>query len=155
MNPQTPFEWLQGYCERIGIPFRNIHSSRHLHASLLIFEGVDVVAVSADMGHSVVGTTQIYIPIMFQEARARNCDAISNALSFTNEVKVKEEKHSRTAQRAPAKMRTSRKKNSSDKFSGHKTTAGRKPCRYIEHSQEVVESGYFQNKMADKWLRRF
>ena len=94
MNPQTPFEWLQGYCERIGIPFRNIHSLRHLHASLLIFEGVDVVAVSADMGHSVVGTTLNLYSHMFQEARARNCDAISNALSFTNEVKVKEEKHS-------------------------------------------------------------
>ncbi len=57
MNPQTPFEWLKGYCERIGVPFKNIHSLRHLHASLLIFEGVDVVAVSSDMGHSVVGTT--------------------------------------------------------------------------------------------------
>ena len=94
MNPQPPFEWLQGYCERIGIPFRNIHSLRHLHASLLIFEGVDVVAVSADMGHSVVGTTLNLYSHMFQEARARNCDAISNALSFTNEVKAKEEKHS-------------------------------------------------------------
>lgn len=57
MNPQTPFEWLKGYCGRIGVPFKNIHSLRHLHASLLIFEGVDVVAVSSDMGHSVVGTT--------------------------------------------------------------------------------------------------
>ncbi len=49
MNPQTPFEWLKGYCERIGVPFKNIHSLRHLHASLLIFEVVDVVAVSSDM----------------------------------------------------------------------------------------------------------
>ena len=92
MNPQTPFEWLQGYCERIGIPFRNIHSLRHLHASLLIFEGVDVVAVSEDMGHSVVGTTLNLYSHMFQEAKARNCDAISNALSFTNEVNTEEEK---------------------------------------------------------------
>lgn len=92
MNPQTPFEWLKGYCERIGIPFRNIHSLRHLHASLLIFEGVDVVAVSEDMGHSVVGTTLSLYSHMFQEAKARNCDAISNALSFTNEVNTEEEK---------------------------------------------------------------
>lgn len=92
MNPQTPFEWLKGYCERIGIPFRNIHSLRHLHASLLIFEGVDVVAVSEDMGHSVVGTTLNLYSHMFQEAKARNCDAISNALSFTNEVNTEEEK---------------------------------------------------------------
>ena len=86
MNPQTPFEWLKGYCERIGVPFKNIHSLRHLHASLLIFEGVDVVAVSADMGHSVVGTTLNLYSHMFQEAKARNCDAISNALSFTNDI---------------------------------------------------------------------
>ncbi len=85
MNPQTPFEWLKGYCKRIGVQFHNIHSLRHLHASLLIFEGVDVVAVSADMGHSVVGTTLNLYSHMFQEARARNCDAISNALSFTND----------------------------------------------------------------------
>ena len=92
MNPQTPFEWLKGYCERIGISFRNIHSLRHLHASLLIFEGVDVVAVSEDMGHSVVGTTLNLYSHMFQEAKARNCDAISNALSFTNEANTEEEK---------------------------------------------------------------
>lgn len=92
MNPQTPFEWLKGYCERIGIPFRNIHSLRHLHASLLIFEGVDVVAVSEDMGHSVVGTTLNLYSHMFQEAKARNCDAISNALSFTNGANTEEEK---------------------------------------------------------------
>lgn len=92
MNPQTPFEWLKVYCERIGIPFRNIHSLRHLHASLLIFEGVDVVAVSEDMGHSVVGTTLNLYSHMFQEAKARNCDAISNALSFTNEANTEEEK---------------------------------------------------------------
>lgn len=92
MNPQTPFEWLKGYCERIGIPFRNIHSLRHLHASLLIFEGVDVVAVSEDMGHSVVGTTLNLYSHMFQEAKARNCDAISNALSFTNKANTEEEK---------------------------------------------------------------
>lgn len=92
MNPQTPFEWLKGYCEQIGIPFRNIHSLRHLHASLLIFEGVDVVAVSEDMGHSVVGTTLNLYSHMFQEAKARNCDAISNALSFTNEANTEEEK---------------------------------------------------------------
>jgi site-specific recombinase XerD len=91
MNPQTPFEWLKGYCERIGVHFKNIHSLRHLHASLLIFEGVDVVAVSADMGHSVVGTTLNLYSHMFQEAKARNCDAISNALSFTNDIGTEEE----------------------------------------------------------------
>lgn len=82
MNPQTPYEWLHDYCDKLGVPFKNIHSLRHLHASLLIFEGVDVVAVSADMGHSVVGTTLNLYSHMFNEARAKNCEAITNALSF-------------------------------------------------------------------------
>ena len=89
MNPQTPFEWLQGYCERINIPFKNIHSLRHLHASLLIFQGVDVVAVSSDMGHSEISTTLNMYSHMFQEARARNCEAISTALEFTRKPREK------------------------------------------------------------------
>lgn len=91
MNPQTPFEWLQGYCERIGVPFKNIHSLRHLHASLLIFQGVDVVAVSSDMGHSEISTTLNMYSHMFQEARARNCEAISTALEFTRKPREQPE----------------------------------------------------------------
>lgn len=94
MNNNTPYFWLKEFCEENNFRFCDIHSLRHFYASALINEGVDVVAVSADMGHSVVGTTLNLYSHMFQEARARNCDAISNALSFTNEVKVKEEKHS-------------------------------------------------------------
>ena len=85
MNPQTPYGWFREFCKHNGFRFCDIHSLRHLHASLLIFEGVDVVAVSADMGHSIVGTTLNLYSHMFQEARTRNCDAITNALSFNNE----------------------------------------------------------------------
>ena len=85
MNPQTPYGWFREFCKHNDFRFCDIHSLRHLHASLLIFEGVDVVAVSADMGHSIVGTTLNLYSHMFQEARTRNCDAITNALSFNNE----------------------------------------------------------------------
>ena len=44
--------------------------------------------MSADMGHSIVGTTLNLYSHMFQEARTRNCDAITNALSFNNEPTV-------------------------------------------------------------------
>ncbi|MBP5362525.1 MAG: tyrosine-type recombinase/integrase [Ruminococcus sp.] len=85
MNPQTPYGWFKEFCKHNAFRFFDIHSLWHLHASLLIFEGVDVVAVSAAMGHSIVGTTLNLYSHMFQEARVRNCDAISNALSFNNE----------------------------------------------------------------------
>ncbi len=90
MNPQTPYGWFREFCKNNGFRFCDIHSLRHLHASLLIFEGVDVVAVSADMGHSVVGTTLNLYSHMFQEARVRNCDAITNALSFNKTVETEE-----------------------------------------------------------------
>lgn len=54
----------------------------HLHASLLINAGVDVVTVSADLGYSTSLTTlQIYTH-EFQSAQARTSDIIENALKF-------------------------------------------------------------------------
>ena len=69
MNPQTPYGWFREFCKHHDFRFCDIHSLRHLHASLLINAGVDVVAVSGDMGHSVVGTTLNLYSHMFQEAR--------------------------------------------------------------------------------------
>ena len=82
MNPQTPYGWLKEYCEENDFPFYGVHTFRHLNASFLINAGIDVVAVSGDMGHSVVGTTLNLYSHMFQEARIRNCDAITEALNF-------------------------------------------------------------------------
>ena len=64
------------FIERVFIAFG------HLHASLLINAGVDVVAVSGDMGHSCVGTTSNIYCHMFQEARAKNSEVIAAALNF-------------------------------------------------------------------------
>ena len=60
---------------------------RHLNASLLINAGVDVVAVSGDLGHSQVSTTSNIYCHMFQEAQARTSNAIAEALSFDNKKK--------------------------------------------------------------------
>ena len=43
---------LKRECERLGLPAVTPHSLRHLHASLLLDEGVPVTAVSARLGHS-------------------------------------------------------------------------------------------------------
>ena len=48
--------------------------------------------INACMGHSVVGTTLNLYSHMFQEARVRNCEAITNALRFTNEASTEENK---------------------------------------------------------------
>lgn len=84
MNNNTPYFWFGEFCKKHNFRFCDIHSLRHLHASLLINAGVDMVSVSSDMGHSCVGTTSNIYCHMFQEAKARNCEAITNALSFGN-----------------------------------------------------------------------
>jgi len=50
MNNNTPYFWFKEFCKKNSIRFCDIHSLRHLHASMLINAGVDVVAVSADLG---------------------------------------------------------------------------------------------------------
>lgn len=82
MNNNTPYFWFKEFCEKNSIRFCDIHSLRHLHASPLINAGVDVVAVSGDLGHSQASTTTNIYCHMFQEAQARTSRAIADALIF-------------------------------------------------------------------------
>lgn len=57
MHSNSPYTWFKRFCEKKNMRFCDVHSLRHLHASLLINAGIDMVAVSNDLGHSVVSTT--------------------------------------------------------------------------------------------------
>ena len=57
MNNQTPYGWLNEFCKKNNLPFYGIHCFRHLFASLLVNQGVDIVTVSGALGHSAVSTT--------------------------------------------------------------------------------------------------
>ncbi len=87
MHNNTPYFWLKEFCEKKNVRFCDIHSLRHLHASLLINAGVDVVAVSGDLGHAQVSTTSNIYCHMFQEAQARTSQAITEALAFDQKKK--------------------------------------------------------------------
>ena len=82
MNNQTPYWWLREFCDENKIRFCDIHSFRHLHASLLINAGVDVATVSADLGHSNSNTTLGIYTHEFQKAQAKASNVIENALNF-------------------------------------------------------------------------
>ena len=88
MNNQTPYGWLKEFCEKKEMRFCDIHSLRHLHCSMLINAGVDVVAVSGDLGHSCISTTLNLYSHMFQEAQARASTAIAEALRFDDKSKT-------------------------------------------------------------------
>lgn len=89
MQNGTPYFWLSEFCEKHGLPFYGIHSFRHLFASLLVNQGVDIVTVSGALGHSCVGTTTNIYCHMLQEAQAKVSDAVSSALNFGSKKEPK------------------------------------------------------------------
>lgn len=89
MQNGTPYFWLNEFCEKHGLPFYGIHSFRHLFASLLVNQGVDIVTVSGALGHSCVGTSSNIYCHMLQEAQAKVSDAVSSALNFGSKKEPK------------------------------------------------------------------
>ena len=57
MHPNTPYTWLQRFCESEGISFKGLHSFRHSVATHAITNGVDIKTVSSVLGHSQTSTT--------------------------------------------------------------------------------------------------
>ena len=81
-QPNMPYKWLERFCREHDIPFYGLHAFRHLFASLLVSNGVDIVTVSGMLGHSSVSTTgNIYCHVI-EETRVRAADTVSAALGF-------------------------------------------------------------------------
>ena len=82
MNNNTPYFWLNEFCQKHELPFYGLHSFRHLFASLLVNQGVDIVTVSGALGHSTVSTTSNIYCHMIENSQERASEAIANALNF-------------------------------------------------------------------------
>lgn len=76
-HPNTSYHWLEKFCARNGLPFYGLHSFRHLFASLLVSNGVDIVTVSGVLGHSAVSTTSNIYCHMLEDARVRASDTVA------------------------------------------------------------------------------
>lgn len=63
--------------------FVNLHSFRHLNASLLINSGVNIRTVSACLGHSQTSTTLNIYAHTFEQANAKAMEAVANALELS------------------------------------------------------------------------
>lgn len=57
MHPNTPYTWLERFCQEENIPFKGLHSFRHSVATQTITNGVDIKTVSSFLGHSQTSTT--------------------------------------------------------------------------------------------------
>lgn len=88
INPNTPYSWLDRFCKRTRIRRAKsaIHSFRHLNASLLITNGVDVKTVSNALGHSQVSTTTNIYAHTIAKVQAEASEAIAKALPLKSHL---------------------------------------------------------------------
>ena len=77
LSPLSPNSWLHKFCEREGLRYVNIHSFRHLNASLLIDSGASVKTVQACMGHSMASTTLNIYAHSFRRSQAIASEAVA------------------------------------------------------------------------------
>lgn len=73
------------FLKRNGLPNVHIHDLRHANASLLINMGIPVKIISEHLGHCDTRTTENIYAHVFAETMAQASDAISKALSATEE----------------------------------------------------------------------
>ena len=71
MFPDSVTAWFSDFIERSGMPKVTVHSLRHTYASLMIADGVPVVVVSKQLGHSQTSTTQNIYAHVIQSAEAK------------------------------------------------------------------------------------
>ena len=88
MSGSAPTSWLIKTCERNGLPKVNLHSMRHLNASLLISSGVDVKTVQSVLGHSQASTTLDIYAAAFREREARALGAVADILTDRTKLKA-------------------------------------------------------------------
>ena len=55
--PDSVTQWFSKFIARSGMPKVTVHSLRHTYASLMIADGVPLVVVSKQLGHSQISTT--------------------------------------------------------------------------------------------------
>lgn len=81
MHGATPFTWLTKTCKANDLPKVNLHSMRHLNASLLISSGVDVKTVQSVLGHSQASTTLDIYAAAFRDREAQALGAVADILN--------------------------------------------------------------------------
>lgn len=89
LHRSVPAHALKRLCERLNLPHITPHGLRHLHASLLLDEGMPVTAVSARLGHANPNITlKVYAhALTHQDAEA--AQAIGRALAPPSESRTR------------------------------------------------------------------
>lgn len=82
MHPNAPGLYFERFCKRTGMRYVSNHSWRHLYASSLIENGVDVKTVQHCMGHSSSQVTLDLYCHVFQSYQAKSMSVVSGLWSL-------------------------------------------------------------------------
>ena len=81
MHPNTPYTWLERFCESNNFPFKGLHAFRHTFATQAITSGTDVATVSSVLGHSQTSTTLNLYTHAVQAANVKAINVMADLLS--------------------------------------------------------------------------
>jgi integrase len=80
MNPDNVTQWLASFSKKYDLPPIHPHKFRHTMASLLIYNGTDVLTVSKRLGHAQVSTTTDIYSHSIKEAEERAAESIADVV---------------------------------------------------------------------------
>lgn len=81
MHPDSITDYMKKFQMKYELPYHlNPHKFRHTAASLLISKGIDIVTVSAYLGHSNPTVTARIYAHLVDDALAKASDAIGEVL---------------------------------------------------------------------------
>ena len=80
MRPDSITQWLTRFANRHDLPEIHPHKFRHSSASILINNGIDIVAVSKRLGHAKVSTTTDIYSHIIKKADEGAADSIAETL---------------------------------------------------------------------------
>lgn len=80
MNPGSITSWLSDFSKRHGLPHINPHTIRHMVASVLIANGLDIVMVSKQLGHTKVSTTDDYYAHIIEDEKSKASECIAEVM---------------------------------------------------------------------------
>jgi integrase len=86
-HPDTPSSWFPEFLGRHGLPHLNFHGLRHTSASLLIYQGIDIKAVSSRLGHSRTSTTVDIYAHALRRADEAAADIMNSIVANTADKK--------------------------------------------------------------------
>lgn len=78
VHPDTVTDWLGKFSRRHDLPHINPHAFRHTMASMLYFNGMDSVSISARLGHAQVSTTANIYAHVVAEADRKNAEVLAD-----------------------------------------------------------------------------